>query len=150
MFPKSKSDTLFIFPPFSHREILLQRDFLKQYLPMWKKGKINKVSLFSLLVTWIIQQSTTLLLLSRKNLQGKLVLELIIWVQKICVVHIQILRKFSTYSCNKIKSTWIQISHQNWNGFFSNISHRMIIYKFQCFLDQKASGKNNEKLRNWI
>ena len=28
------------------------------------------------------------------------------------------------YSCNKIITTWIQISHQNWNYFFSNTSHQ--------------------------
>ena len=28
----------------------------------------------------------------------------------------------SKYSCNKITKTWIQISRQNWNGFFSNTS----------------------------
>ena len=31
------------------------------------------------------------------------------------------------YSCNKITTTWIQIFRQNWNGFFSNISHQMMI-----------------------
>ena len=31
------------------------------------------------------------------------------------------------YSSNKITKTWIQISCQNWNGFFSNISHQMMI-----------------------
>ena len=31
------------------------------------------------------------------------------------------------YSCDKITRTWIQISRQNWNGFFSNISHPRII-----------------------
>ena len=31
------------------------------------------------------------------------------------------------YSCNKIATTWIQISRQNWNGFFSNISHQIMI-----------------------
>ena len=30
------------------------------------------------------------------------------------------------YSCNKITTTWIQISHQNWNGFFSNASHQIM------------------------
>ena len=29
----------------------------------------------------------------------------------------------SSYSCNKITTTQIQISQQNWNNFFSNISH---------------------------
>ena len=31
------------------------------------------------------------------------------------------------YSCNEITTTQIQISRQNWNGFFSNISHQMMI-----------------------
>ena len=31
------------------------------------------------------------------------------------------------YSCNKITKTWIQISRQNWNYFFSNISHQKVI-----------------------
>ena len=31
------------------------------------------------------------------------------------------------YSCNKITTTQIQISRQNWNVFFSNISHQMMI-----------------------
>ena len=30
------------------------------------------------------------------------------------------------YSCNKITTTWIQISRQNWNYFFSNISQQMM------------------------
>ena len=34
---------------------------------------------------------------------------------------------FELYRCNKIITTQIQISRQNWNGFFSNISHRMMI-----------------------
>ena len=33
----------------------------------------------------------------------------------------------SWYSCNKITTTQIQISRQNWNGFFSNISHQVMI-----------------------
>ena len=33
----------------------------------------------------------------------------------------------STYSCNKITTTWIQISRQNWNGFFSNASYQIMI-----------------------
>ena len=33
----------------------------------------------------------------------------------------------STYSCNKITATWIQISRQNWNGFFSNATHQIMI-----------------------
>ena len=31
------------------------------------------------------------------------------------------------YSCNKIIRTWIQIFHQNWFGFFCNISQQMMI-----------------------
>ena len=31
------------------------------------------------------------------------------------------------YSCNKITKTWIQISRQNWNGYFSNASHQIMI-----------------------
>ena len=34
---------------------------------------------------------------------------------------------FQVYSCNKITTTWIQIYHQNWNGFFSNASHQIMI-----------------------
>ena len=33
--------------------------------------------------------------------------------------------------CNKITTTQIQISCKNWNGFFSNINHRMLI-QLQC------------------
>ena len=36
--------------------------------------------------------------------------------------------KLQSYSCNKVTKTWIQISRQNWNGFFSNISHRTGVY----------------------
>ena len=35
--------------------------------------------------------------------------------------------QFESYSCNKITTTWIQISRQNWNGFFSKGSHQIII-----------------------
>ena len=31
------------------------------------------------------------------------------------------------YNCNKITRTWIQISRQNWNGFFSNANHQIMI-----------------------
>ena len=31
------------------------------------------------------------------------------------------------YSCNNITTTWIQISRQNWNVFYSNASHQIII-----------------------
>ena len=31
------------------------------------------------------------------------------------------------YSCNKLNTTQIQISRQNWNGFFWNISRQMMI-----------------------
>ena len=31
------------------------------------------------------------------------------------------------YRCNKITTTWIQIHVQNWNWFFSNASHQIII-----------------------
>ena len=31
------------------------------------------------------------------------------------------------YSCNKIPATELQISRQNWNGFFSNASHKIMI-----------------------
>jgi len=31
------------------------------------------------------------------------------------------------YSCNTITTTWIQISRQNLNGFFSNIRHQIMI-----------------------
>ena len=33
----------------------------------------------------------------------------------------------SSYSCNKITTTWIQISRQNWNGFYSNASQQIMI-----------------------
>ena len=32
-----------------------------------------------------------------------------------------------SYSSNKVTTTWIQISRQNWNGFFSNASHQIMI-----------------------
>ena len=31
------------------------------------------------------------------------------------------------YSCSKITKTWIQISRQNGNGYFSNFSRQMMI-----------------------
>ena len=31
------------------------------------------------------------------------------------------------YSCDKITTTWIQISRQIWNGFSSNASHQITI-----------------------
>ena len=37
------------------------------------------------------------------------------------------LPNYAGYSCNKITTTQIQISRQNWNGFFSNISRQMMI-----------------------
>ena len=36
-------------------------------------------------------------------------------------------RMWCKYSCNKITTTWIQISRQNWNGVFSNASHQIMI-----------------------
>ena len=35
---------------------------------------------------------------------------------------------YTLYSCNKTTMTWIQIFHQNWNDFFSNISHQIMLY----------------------
>ena len=40
--------------------------------------------------------------------------------------HLYNLWKQFWYSCNKITTTKIRISHQDWNGFFSDISHQMI------------------------
>ena len=36
------------------------------------------------------------------------------------------LKNKKQYSCDKITTTWIQNSRQNWNGYFSNASHRII------------------------
>ena len=52
-------------------------------------------------------------------------------------------RKSWCYSCNKITTIWIQISCQNWYGFFSNAN------ELQKFLDKKPShinAKKNKKL----
>ena len=49
------------------------------------------------------------------------------------------------YSCNKITNTRIQISCQNWNDFFSNISHQMMIWLTPKFLNKKTSGINGKK-----
>ena len=46
-----------------------------------------------------------------------------IWLQRLLTKTFNYIR----YSCNKIIITQIQISCQNWNGFFSNISHQMMI-----------------------
>ena len=53
-------------------------------------------------------------------------------------------RDFGIYSCDKITTTQIQISHQNWNYFFSYISHQMMI-----LLDQIVS-RAKSKLVRWI
>ena len=34
-----------------------------------------------------------------------------------------------SYSCDEITTTWIQISRQNWNDFFSNINQQIMIYQ---------------------
>ena len=49
------------------------------------------------------------------------------------------------YSCNKITKTWIQISRQNRNVFFSNISHQGWFNYLQYFLDTKPSSINTKK-----
>ena len=53
---------------------------------------------------------------------------------------------FSIYSCNKINTTWIQISRQNWNGFFSNASHQIMISN--SFLIKKTPSHLNAKNKN--
>ena len=35
--------------------------------------------------------------------------------------------KVIVYSCNRTTMTWIQISRQNWNSFFSNARHQIMI-----------------------
>ena len=42
---------------------------------------------------------------------------------KSCIIALWVIN----YSCNKITTTWIQISRQNWNCFFSNTSHQIMI-----------------------
>ena len=42
--------------------------------------------------------------------------------------HIQPIHSLpNLYSCSKITTTWIQISCQNWKGFFSNACHQIMI-----------------------
>ena len=38
-------------------------------------------------------------------------------------------KNYNLYSCNKITTTWIQISRQNRNGFSSNASHQIMIQR---------------------
>ena len=49
--------------------------------------------------------------------------------KRLIVLHIgpQDKPKYVEYNCNKITTTQIQISRQNQNDFFPNISHQMII-----------------------
>ena len=54
------------------------------------------------------------------------------------------------YSCNKITKTWIQISRQNWNGFFSNINHQRMIYLAPIVFRSKTKGINTKKIRNCL
>ena len=59
------------------------------------------------------------------------------WVEpsKISQIQIQVrennkvhlFEEMHQYSCNKITTTWIQIFRQNWNVFFSNASHWIMI-----------------------
>ena len=56
---------------------------------------------------------------------------------------------FFSYSCNKITTTQIQISRQNWNGLFSNISHQIMIWLTPIVSREKTSGINPKKSRNW-
>ena len=65
------------------------------------------------------------------------------------------------YSCNKTTTTWIQISSQNWNGFFSNASHQILwspllirranhdLRNANSFLIKNKPFKRKKK-RNWL
>ena len=55
--------------------------------------------------------------------------------------------KNSRYSCNKISKAWIQISRQNWFGFFSNIGHQ----KRYCGLEgPEIDGQKKMAKNSWI
>jgi hypothetical protein len=50
------------------------------------------------------------------------------------------------YSCNKITTTQIQISRQNWNGFYSNLSH---LTDSNIVSRAKSKWYKPKKSRNW-
>ena len=50
------------------------------------------------------------------------------------------------YSSNKITKTRIQISRQNWNGLFSNISHQMMIWLSPIVSKSKSKGYKPQKI----
>ena len=54
------------------------------------------------------------------------------------------------YSSNKITKTQIQISHQNWNGLFSIISHQMTIWLSPIVSKSKSKGYKRQKWRNLL
>ena len=78
------------------------------------------------------------------------------WRQWYCQKILQLNRPITTttirYSCNKITATQIQISRQNWNGFFSNISHQMMI-KLTPIVSRAKSKWYKSKKKNhnyWV
>ena len=53
------------------------------------------------------------------------------------------------YSCNKITKTWIQISRQNWNCFFSNIHRQMMILLTPIVSWSKTKSNRCRKRNKW-
>ena len=60
------------------------------------------------------------------------------------------------YSCNKISTTWIQISRQNWNRFFSSASHQIMMKildkknkQFKCQKNKKLGLKEYRSIKFW-
>ena len=51
------------------------------------------------------------------------------------------------YSCNKTTKTWIQISCQNWFGFFSNISHHMTFSLTPIVFRSKSNWYQTQKIK---
>ena len=59
------------------------------------------------------------------------------------------LDNWGIYNCNKITTIQIQISRQNWNGFFSNISHQMMISQTSIVSWEKSEWYKLKKVKNW-
>ena len=54
-----------------------------------------------------------------------------------------------SYSCNKITTNQIQISRQNWNGLFSNVSHQWWFDITPKVSKSKSEGYNWQKMSTW-
>ena len=114
----------------------LYEKWLKSWKKAEKKGKIKRKKLQKNLClgasTW--REEMPLIKVAYFMLNFLNLKSFLSYLFFIVASSLSTLCKRINYSCNNTTMTWIQISLQNWNGFFSNISH-------QDITDNSRNGK---------